>query len=45
MFADISQGHTDCEDDSDFIRVANNNKKLNKRNKKLKEKLIQLGKK
>ena len=45
MFADISQSHTDCEEDSDFMQVANNNKKLNKRNKKLKDKIIWLGKK
>ena len=40
MFADISQSHTDCEEDSAFIGVANKNKKLNKRNRKLKDKLI-----
>ena len=40
MFADISQSHTDCEDDSDFIQVANKNKKLKKRNEKLKDKII-----
>ena len=40
MFADISQSHTDCDEDSDFMQVVNKNKKLNKRNKKLKDKII-----
>ena len=46
MFADFpSLSHTDCEEDSELVEVANKSKRLNKRNEKLKRKIAESARK